>query len=119
MRRLAFAANTKKADVVVALKKLVPDLPIGELRERLATGRPFLELTDWQDEENAALIREVIAELDSRAVEPLIYRLRSGDPSPPSPSATARRITKETLANMLQRAAEISREIDAEDEGAR
>lgn len=75
MSKLLLGAHTSRTDVLAALRALVPDVPLVELRNHLAHGTPFLErIYPMNDREEVAhLFRAVLDVLRANDVEPIAY----------------------------------------------
>jgi len=113
MSKLLIAAKTDRTDVLAALHKLLPGVPLSELRQHLSAGTPFVErLYPMNDrEEVASLFRKILAELDSKSIEAIGYDLREEDEFDPITSADKRE-NAEVIENILHRAEQISEDFD-------
>lgn len=77
MSKIAIAAKTDRTDVALALRKVLPNASIADLKQSLATGRPFFEMLfgDPDHDEQEAIVRKLVGELQRVGVEPIVYEL--------------------------------------------
>jgi hypothetical protein len=101
MSRIAILASTDRPDVVAGLRKLLPDVSMADLKQRLGGDQPIVDSeafgNDW--EEVHPLLREVIAELKAKQVDFEIHELVDDDQAKRGDAST--KIDEATLENIL------------------
>src|SRR5262245_6422487 len=105
---------TERSEVVAPLRKLLPELSIGDIRQRLASSGALIqrEIFDNEWEEVHALLRDVIGVLKQHRVDFELHESSSDDA--PTPGNPATLINEETLENILKgHADEVERQRDA------